>query len=198
MSKVLDCRGLNCPIPVVTTKKYFDSIEIGEAITIVDNEVAKNNILKFAQNNGLKTNAEEKEGFYYINIVKGEGTLECTKNLKEENKREKFTIAIMNDKLGDGDVQLGDILIKSYMYALSEADVIPTDLIFINSGVKLAVEESEVLESLKTLQEKGVKIQVCGTCLDFYKIKEKLKIGEISNMYSIVETMNTSDKIIRL
>ncbi|WP_373897221.1 sulfurtransferase-like selenium metabolism protein YedF [Haloimpatiens sp. FM7315] len=194
MNNIIDCKGLNCPMPVVNTKKYFDSIESGEATTIVDNEVAKNNVLKFAQSNGFVGKAEEKEGLYYITIAK---EAKCSV-ADSKNEAKKFTIAIMNNKLGHGDDELSSVLIKSYMFALSEAGVIPTDLIFVNSGVKLTVEDSEVLDSLKKLQEKGVKIQVCGTCLDFYNLKDKLAIGEISNMYSIVETMNTSDKVIKL
>lgn len=193
MKKEIDCRGLNCPLPVVNTKKYFDSIEEGEATIIVDNEVAKNNLLKYASSNNFEGNAEEKEGLFYVEISKTEG---CSCNFEEENK--KFTIAIGQDKLGNGDEKLGTILIKSYIFALSEASVIPTDMLFFNSGVKLTVEGSEVLDSLNKLKERGVNIQVCGTCLDFYEIKEKLQIGEISNMYSIVETMNTSDKIVNL
>lgn len=191
--KELDCRGLNCPIPVVNTKKYFDSIEEGEAQIIVGNEVAKNNLLKFANTNNFDTKAEEKNGDFYINMTKTKGCC-CI----EEVKNEKFTIAVGKDKLGDGDDVLGKTLIKSYMFALSEAAILPTDMLFFNGGVKLTIEESDVLESLKILQEKGVKIQVCGTCLDFYQLKDKLAIGEISNMYSIVETMNSSDKIINL
>ncbi|WP_142413701.1 sulfurtransferase-like selenium metabolism protein YedF [Hathewaya massiliensis] len=193
MKKEIDCRGLNCPLPVVNTKKYFDSIEEGEATIIVDNEVAKNNLLKYASSNNFQGSAEEKEGLFYVEIGKTEG---CSCNFEEENK--KFTIAIGQDKLGNGDEKLGTILIKSYIFALSEASVIPTDMLFFNSGVKLTVEGSEVLDSLNKLKERGVNIQVCGTCLDFYEIKEKLQIGEISNMYSIVETMNTSDKIVNL
>lgn len=193
MKKEIDCRGLNCPLPVVNTKKYFDSIEEGEVTIIVDNEVAKNNLLKYASSNNFQGSAEEKEGLFYVEIGKTEG---CSCNFEEENK--KFTIAIGQDKLGNGDEKLGTILIKSYIFALSEASVIPTDMLFFNSGVKLTVEGSEVLDSLNKLKERGVNIQVCGTCLDFYEIKEKLQIGEISNMYSIVETMNTSDKIVNL
>lgn len=193
MKKEIDCRGLNCPLPVVNTKKYFDSIEEGEATIIVDNEVAKNNLLKYASSNNFEGSSEEKEGLFYVEIGKTEA---CSCNFEEESK--KFTIAIGQDKLGNGDEKLGEILIKSYIFALSEASVIPTDMLFFNSGVKLTVEGSEVLDSLNKLKERGVNIQVCGTCLDFYEIKEKLQIGEISNMYSIVETMNTSDKIVNL
>ncbi|MFD3155366.1 sulfurtransferase-like selenium metabolism protein YedF [Haloimpatiens sp. FM7330] len=197
MNKIIDCKGLNCPLPVVNTKKHFDSIESGDAVTIVDNEVAKNNVMKFAQKNGYETKYEEKDGLFYVTIVKGKVLEDC--NLQFDAKEnEKFTIAITNDKFGHGDDKLGIILMKSYLFALSESDIIPTDLIFINGGVKLTVEGTEVIENLQKLQEKGVKIQVCGTCLDFYKIKEKLLIGEVSNMYSIVETMNESDRVIKL
>lgn len=193
MKKEIDCRGLNCPLPVVNTKKHFDLVEEGEAIIIVDNEVAKNNLLKYASSNNFEGKAEEKEGLFYVEISKTKG---CSCNVMEDYK--KFTVAIGQDRLGNGDEKLGTILIKSYIFALSEASVIPTDMLFFNSGVKLTIEGSEVLESLNKLKERGVNIQVCGTCLDFYEIKEKLQVGEISNMYSIVETMNTSDKIVNL
>jgi selenium metabolism protein YedF len=105
---------------------------------------------------------------------------------------------VSTDKLGEGNDDLGTILMKGYLYTLSENDIIPKELIFLNGGVKLTVKESEVLESLKTLEKRGVKILSCGTCLDFYGIKEELAIGEISNMYTIVESMNTSSKVIKL
>lgn len=193
MKKEIDCRGLNCPTPVVNTKKYFDSIESGEVVVVVDNEVAKNNLIKYASSNNFHGKAEEKDGLFYVEISKSE---DCFCELEEENK--KFTIVVGQEKLGDGDDTLGRTLIKSYMFALSEASVIPTDMLFFNGGVKLTVEDSEVLESLAKLKERGTKIQVCGACLDFYKLKEKLLVGEISNMYSIVETMNTSDKVINI
>ncbi|MFX0549868.1 sulfurtransferase-like selenium metabolism protein YedF [Hathewaya histolytica] len=193
MKKEIDCRGLNCPTPVVNTKKYFDSIESGEVVVVVDNEVAKNNLIKYASSNNFHGKAEEKDGLFYVEISKSE---DCSCELQEENK--KFTIVVGQEKLGDGDDTLGRTLIKSYMFALSEASVIPTDMLFFNGGVKLTVEDSEVLESLAKLKERGTKIQVCGACLDFYKLKEKLVVGEISNMYSIVETMNTSDKVINI
>ncbi len=87
---------------------------------------------------------------------------------------------------------------KGYLYTLSESDIIPKELIFLNGGVKLTVKGSEVLESLQNLEKRGVKILSCGTCLDFYGIKDNLAIGEISNMYTIVESMNTSNKVIKL
>jgi len=190
---IIDCKGLKCPQPVINTKKYFDSIENGEAEVIVDNEVAKNNISKFCKSNGFKFDVEEKEGLYHIKIAKENTSCEVM-----EFEKSSLVILIGTDKLGSGDDTLGATLMKSYLYALSESDKLPTDLLFLNSGVKLASEGSEVLDSLNKLKERGVNIASCGVCLDFYKLKEKLAVGEITNMYTIIEKMNTADNTIKL
>lgn len=192
----IDCRGLNCPIPVVNTKKYFDALESGIGVTVVDNEVAKNNVVKFAQGNGFEYEIEEREGnIYYITITKGEVTVEELNLKSSKEKEETFTIVIGSDKLGNGDDELGTALIKSYLFALSEAEVIPTNLVFLNAGVKLVVEGALTLDSLKRLVERGVNVQSCGLCLDFYGLKENLAVGEISNMYAIIEMMNKGKTI---
>ncbi|WP_346896666.1 sulfurtransferase-like selenium metabolism protein YedF [Clostridium sp. UBA7503] len=192
----IDCRGLNCPIPVVNTKKYFDALESGVGVTVVDNEVAKNNVVKFAQGNGFNYEIEEREGnIYYITITKGEVTVEELNLKNSKEKEEAFTIVVGSDKLGNGDDKLGTALIKSYLFALSEAEVIPTNLVFLNAGVKLVVEGALTLDSLKRLVERGVNVQSCGLCLDFYGLKENLAVGEISNMYAIIEMMNKGKTI---
>ncbi|WP_291632513.1 sulfurtransferase-like selenium metabolism protein YedF [Clostridium sp.] len=194
MNNTIDCKGLQCPIPVVKTKKYFDSIESGESTIIVDNLVAKNNIVKLAEGSGYKSIVEKKDKLYFINITKDKIELVNV----EINESKKFTLVIATDKLGLGDDELGNVLMKSYLFALSEADTIPNDLIFINGGVKLTTEDSLVLDSLNKLLERGTNISVCGVCLDFYNLKVKHVIGEISNMYSIVQLMNNADKTIKL
>jgi selenium metabolism protein YedF len=194
MNNIIDCKGLQCPLPVVKTKKYFDSIESGEGTIIVDNLVAKNNVVKFAKGSGNESIVEEKDGLYIIKITKKLG--EELKVDVKENK--KFTLVISTDKLGAGDDKLGDMLMKSYIFALSEADTVPDDLLFINGGIKLTIETSSVLDSLKKLVERGSNILVCGACLDFYNVKDKLSIGEITNMYTIVELMNSADKTIKI
>jgi len=194
MNNIIDCKGLQCPIPVVKTKKYFDSIENGVSTVIVDNLVAKNNIVKLAMGSGYKSIVEEKEKLYFIKITKEK--CEAMNTSIEEVK--KFTLVISTDKLGSGDDKLGAILMKSYMFALSEADLIPNDLIFVNGGVKLTTDDSQVLGSLKKLVERGANILVCGVCLEFYNIKDNLSVGEISNMYTIVQLMNDADNTIKL
>lgn len=195
INNIIDCKGLNCPIPVVNTKKYFDNLKSGVGVTIVDNEVAKNNIVKFAQGNGFTYEVEVKEGnLFYITITKGETKVEAI-NLASKNNKEKFTIVIGSDKLGNGDDELGVALMKSYLFALSEAEVIPDNLLFLNSGVKLVVEGALTLDSIKRLKERGVNIQSCGLCLDFYGLKENIAVGEITNMYAIIEMMNNGKTI---
>lgn len=193
MNKVIDCKGMNCPIPVINTKKYFDSIENGIATIIVDNEVAKNNIIKYAKSNEFNYKIEDKEALFYI-IISKDNTKCPVEMIYNQNDR-PFTIVVGSDKLGAGSDELGTALMKSYLFALSEADIIPDNLLFINSGVKLVVEEAPTLESIEKLKERGTAIQSCGLCLDFYKLKEKLAVGEITNMYAIIEKMNESRTI---
>lgn len=198
MNNIIDCRGLNCPMPVINTKKHLEEMESGAATTIVDNEVAKNNVVKLVSKLGYGYEVKENQGLYEITITKGICENNMVNEVKASNANESLTIVIGTNVMGQGEEELGKILIKGYIFALSEAEVVPKDLIFLNSGVKLTVEGSNVIDSLKKLEEKGCKIQVCGTCLDFYNVKDKILIGEISNMYSIVETMNSAGRVINI
>ncbi|MDP4091139.1 MAG: sulfurtransferase-like selenium metabolism protein YedF [Bacillota bacterium] len=194
---ILDCRGQQCPQPVINTKKYFDSVENVEAVVIVDNETARNNVVKLATSSGLKYSIEEKESCFHITLCKGAaGKLEESQVLSRSSRG--LTIVITSDRLGVGDDALGTMLMKSYLYALSENDSIPEHLVFLNSGVKLTTEGAENIDNLRKLQQKGTEIMSCGTCLDFYGLKEKLLVGEVGNMYTIVEIMNTSSNTIKL
>jgi selenium metabolism protein YedF len=192
--KIIDCRGLKCPKPVILTKKEYDLIDKGEFQVIVDNEAAKENVVKFVKNEGGNCTAEEKEGLYYLTVKKESSGCSIMDFGHEEN----LVIVVTTDKLGSGDDKLGEVLMKSYMYALSESDNKPKTIIFINGGVKLTTEGSEVLDSLNRLAEDGAEILSCGTCLDFYGLKGKLKIGSISNMFTIVEKMNTASKVVNI
>ena len=190
---IINCEGLKCPQPVINAKKYFQGISEGTAVVIVDNEVANSNISKFAQSNDFAFESEIKDGLYHIRITKS--PCNCTPmNFKQNG----LVIIISNDKLGLGNDELGATLMKSYLYALAESDNLPADLLFINGGVKLVVEGSDSLINIKTLQNKGVNILSCGACLDFYSLKDKLAIGEITNMYTIVEKMNSSSNTIKI
>lgn len=192
--KKIDGRGLKCPQPVIITKKALEEIEEGQIISIVDNTIAKENISRLASSLNLKYDIDERDGCYFIKINK-------TKNNNKENIKENkndIVIVISSDKLGSGDDKLGEVLMKSYTYALTEISPLPKSIIFLNAGVKLTSEGSAVLDNINKLFELGVEIISCGTCLDYFGLKEKLKVGIIGNMYSIIEKMHDSGKIINI
>lgn len=199
--KTIDCRGLQCPMPVIKTKKYFDLEDSKEALVIVDNEVAKDNILRLAKGLNLANTYIEEEGLYKISLSLGEINInEKIEEIKEnkDNENKSLTILISSNLLGSGNDELGETLMKVYINTLAEADSLPENLLFINGGVKLTCEGSDVIDSLKALKDKGVNIFSCGACLDFYDIKEKLLVGEIGNMYQIIDLMNNSSNTIKL
>lgn len=199
--KTIDCIGLECPMPVIKTKKYFDLEDSKEALVIVDNEVAKDNVLRLAKGLKLKNTYTEEDGLYKINLSVGELNLEERIEEVEEsndNKNKSLTILVASNLLGEGDDRLGETLMKVYINTLAESDSLPENLLFINGGVKLTCEGSDVIDSLKTMKDKGVNIFSCGACLDFYNLKEKLMVGQIGNMYQIIDLMNNSSNTIKL
>ena len=202
--KTIDCKGLQCPMPVIKTKKYFDLEDSKEALVIVDNEVAKDNVLRLAKGLNLTNAYIEEEGLYKISLSLGEINLDEkigeTKETEEkkDNKNKTLTILVASNLLGEGDDKLGETLMKVYINTLAEADTLPENLLFINGGVKLTCEGSDVIDSIKMMEDKGVNVFSCGACLDFYNIKDKLMVGQIGNMYQIIDLMNNSDNTIKL
>jgi len=193
---VIDCRGLACPQPVVTTKQALDQLKEGEMIVIVDNASSCNNVERFAQSQGCSVDIKEKGEDFYIHIqkVSDKGKAEAT---QLEEKVKKVVVYINSHLLGIGDDALGAILMRSFLKTLMDLEIKPSRLILINSGVRLATEGSEVLETLRALSQKGIEIFSCGTCLDFYGLKQKLKVGVVSNMYDIAQTLLEADRLIR-
>ena len=192
-SKIVDARGQSCPMPVINTKKVLDLLREGSVTTIVDNDAAKENVIALANSFGCGIEVQEKGKEYYIHITKKETSMHA-----ESHPSGNTVILISGQELGRGSEELGTVLMKSFMFTLFESEEIPSALIFINGGVFLACENSAVLEHLMNLEKRGVEILSCGTCLDYYKIKEKLCVGKVSNMYTILEKMNKADKVITL
>ncbi len=192
--KVVDCRGLACPGPVINTKKAVEETASGRVIIIVDNEVAKTNVVKFAAANALGAAVENKDGHYYITIVKGTGQQApaAASQVPANPEVSGQVYLIAQDTLGHGSPELGAVLMKAFMTTLLEVKPEPVALLFINGGVKLTVQGSPVLEQLRGLAGRGVSILSCGTCLDYYERKADLAVGEITNMYTILETISTT------
>lgn len=198
MQTTVDARGLDCPTPLIKTKKALDAIEKGNVLTIVDNDVAKNNITKLIKSMHYEYNVVEENGEYYIDINKSMTNTDVEIMIEEPISMYDTVILVGSNKFGDGDPDLGDILIKGYFYALSEMDTYPKTIIFLNSGVLLTSEGSKVVKELRLMESKGVEVLSCGTCIDFYGLKDKLAVGDISNMYTIAELMNNCKKVIKL
>jgi selenium metabolism protein YedF len=187
----IDARGLDCPKPVIELKNAIIK-HPGEKIKIiVDNNVARDNVSKFAARMNYSMKEFEEEGNIVLVLTPGVGRVDSTVT-------DEATILICSDKLGSGDDELGKILIKGYLYTLTELDAKPQVIILMNGGVKLATIEKDPAMHLKKLKEQGVEIIVCGTCLDFFGLTEQLKTGDISNMYTIAERISEAEKLIRI
>jgi selenium metabolism protein YedF len=190
--KEIDCRGLACPQPVVTTKKALEAEE-KEFILVVDNPGSRANVERFAQSQGAVVEVEQRGSDFYLHIRKKE-TCELA---APAQKAEKVVVYLNSNLMGIGEEALGAILMRSFLKTLLDVEIKPTRLILVNTGVRLSSEGSEVLETLQALSEKGTDILSCGTCLDFYGLKEKLKVGKISNMYDIAQSLLEADRLIR-
>jgi len=190
--KEIDARGLVCPQPVILTKKALEEISEGEVVAIVDNITARENVSRLVSNLNYEYEVSEQEGCHYIRIRKVSGAAQ------EANKEDSIVIVITTDKLGQGAEELGKVLMKSYTYALTETNPLPKAVLFLNSGVKLTTEGSEVIENIKKLEAAGVEIVSCGTCLDYYQLKDKLQSGIVGNMYSIIEKMSSAGKVVNI
>ncbi len=195
MSINVDARGLACPQPVIATKKALESITDGIVTVIVDNEAAKENVAKFAAANNCGASIEEQGGHFYITIAKGTGE-SADRHLPSAGNN--LVYLITQETLGHGSNELGAVLIKAFFYSLREKEPLPKTVMFLNSGVKLAVANSPVLEHLQALADRGVQVLSCGTCLDYYGLKEKLAVGAVTNMYTILDELSGADKAITL
>ena len=175
----VNAMGDKCPVPVIKTKKALDALTAPETIEVlVDNETAVANVTKMAQSTGATVTQEklgEDEYKVTIQALAGEETQTAPA----------------------GAVELGKVLIKGCIFAITQLDELPKKMIFYNGGAKITCEGSDSLEDLKNLESQGVEIVTCGTCLDYYGMKDKLAVGIVTNMYDIVESMNNAGKIVK-
>ena len=194
----IDAKGKTCPIPVIEARNALKAVEEDETIlVIVDNEMAKKNLEKMAKGMGYEWDSKTINEYHYeVKIIKGLGSDKSVKELENE-KKENTLVAISSDKMGEGNDELGQVLIKGFIYALAESEQIPSTIVFYNGGVKLSTKQSSVLDSLQKLERLGVEILSCGTCLNYYNLEDELSVGQITNMYNIVEKMNAANKIIK-
>ena len=193
MSETIDARGLACPQPVVLAKKALEKAV--RVTVIVDNETARENVSRLAASQGCIVSVEEKEEGVYLRLTRTSAKPQSSETSALSGPT---VFLITSNTLGRGDDELGSILMRSFMHTLGEASSRPSRIIFINSGVKLVARGSEVLDDLRTLEKAGGEILACGTCLGYYKLKEVVEVGHISNMYDITSALLEAGKVISL
>jgi selenium metabolism protein YedF len=201
----VNAMGDACPIPVVKTKNAIRDLKgAGVVETLVDNEIAVRNLTKLAKHNGYDVKSEKLEdNKFKVTMTVGEGAAMPEKQQKEtclvkpDAAQKNTVVVISSDKMGNGNDELGKLLLKGFIYALGQQDILPKTILFYNGGATVTCEESPSLDDLKSLQAQGVEILTCGTCLNFYGLTDKLKVGDVSNMYDITEKLTQADLIVK-
>lgn len=202
---VVDVRGSLCPIPVIETKKAMESNPTAVFTTIVDNEVSRDNVVKFGQSRQCQVVIAADGADFYITLTPANAMDETTVGegvtlvempatmtmLDTPTAVGGKVLLVTKDYLGKGNQDLGRTLMKTFWFCLTEADVKPAKIFFINSGVKMVAEGSDHLENLQKLVAAGVELAACGICLDFYGLKEKVAVGSITNLYAVTDAMMT-------
>ena len=190
----VDVRGSLCPKPVIETKKVSDANPSAVIITIVDNEVSRDNVEKFGKSRGYGVDIRQDGKDFYLTMTPNANPVaEICEPMSYGNR----VILMTKDYLGEGSEELGRNLMKTFWVCMVEADVKPSKIYFINSSVKMVTNDSVHLENIKKLADAGVEIAACGICLDFYGVKEELGVGSITNMYAITDAI-LGDNIVKL
>ena len=203
MEKYIDCKGMACPLPVVNAKKTAEELKAGDVLTVlVDNEIAVQNLTRFAEHKGYTVSAEKKTDGEYAVIMTISGA--AAEETREEeiacvmdSRRKGMLVVLSGNVMGTGDAKLGTSLMKAFVFALTKQDQLPDTVLCYNTGAYLTCEGADTLEDLKLLESEGVTVLTCGTCLDFYGLKDKLAVGGVTNMYDIVERMENAAQIIK-
>lgn len=198
MKRMIDAKGLTCPLPVIETRKALKEMADGVLVVIVDNNIALQNLAKMARQLGLTHTASTvNELEYHLEIVVGEGSqVEETPRSLKPNLGEQVVV-LASAQMGTGDPALGKILMRSFLYTLTELEQLPAKMVLYNSGVELACKGSDSLVDLQLLAERGVEVLSCGTCLDFYQLVPELAVGTITNMYEIARIQMEAGQIIQ-
>ena len=201
----VNAMGDTCPIPVVKTKNAIKTLNgAGVVETLVDNEIAVQNLAKMAKQKGYQVKSEKMgEQQYKVIMTIGEASEETEKSSAEEPEfclpdgRRDTVIVISSSKMGEGNDELGTVLMNGFLYAIGQQDTLPKTMLFYNGGATLTCEDSPALEDLKSLEAQGVEILTCGTCLNYYGLSDKLKVGEVTNMYVIAEKMTQASRLVK-
>lgn len=200
--KTVDARGLPCPKPIIMAKKTLAEDDVDSFELILDNETSKDNVERFLVDNNISFRTEQSNGIFTLsvradNVDITNTSVEPSCPVPEEQPvKGTTTVCISGSTMGDGDEELGTVLMKGFVQTLKQCDPLPDKIILYNGGVLLAATDNPVHASLLELEIMGITVLVCGTCADYYDIKKSLALGTVSNMYEIVESLNSAARII--
>jgi selenium metabolism protein YedF len=202
--RIVDTKGQVCPAPLIEAKKALKETNPGESfILITDNKTTFDNLSRFLKDNKAGFKVSESGGVWTLTITRSDSDLiqtrpeeYCTPEIPHIQKG-NYIVVISSDKMGEGNEQLGHLLIINFVKALKDLDKLPQKIIFYNNGVKLATKSSPVIDHLKDLENMGVEILLCATCVNFYCLETVVGVGAVSNMYTIAEAMAASEKVIK-
>lgn len=202
--KIVDTKGQLCPAPLIATKRALKETTVGDSfVVLTDNLTSLNNVSRFLKDNKTGFQVTEKEGVWSLTVTKTSGEL---LNPKAEDycvtpiahfEQGNFIVVIGSDKMGEGNDELGKLLITNFIKALKDLDKLPRKLVFYNSGVKLVTQSSPVIDHLRDLEKMGIELLLCATCVNFYKLENQTGAGILSNMYVIAEAMASAGNIIK-
>jgi selenium metabolism protein YedF len=197
-TQTVDARGKPCPQPVILTRNALK--ESSSVVTIVDNETSQHNVTRMAERSGYTVRTEEREDGIYLHIGGASPQpAEAPAVGTAIPAAGPLVLVVSSEFMGRGEhPELGHVLVRAFFHTLGEVEPVPETILFFNSGVKLAIQGSPVVEDLITLRDQGIEILTCGTCLDYYQLKDRLAVGEVSNMYAIAEAMLRAGKVIHL
>ncbi len=195
--KTIDCRGKSCPAPVIATKKALEE-NPDSLCVLLDDGAPRENVTRFVKTRGFSVTETPDSGGWSL-IISGSPEMAIPeKRIADISGNRKTVLLITSEKLGDGSEELGKLLMRNFIFTLLETSERPDKILFLNSGVLLAVKGAETLEALDRLSESGVEIFSCGICLDFYGKKDELASGVVTNMFSTAEELLTATSVIRL
>jgi selenium metabolism protein YedF len=202
--KIVDTKGQLCPAPLIAAKRALKETAEGESfIVLTDNKTSFDNLSRFLKDNKAEFHVSETGGVWALTIKKTTGELikpnaedYCAPEVAHFEKG-NYVVAITSDKMGEGDAELGQLLIINFIKALKDLDKLPQHIVFYNKGVILAVNDSPVVEHIIDLEKMGVEIHLCATCVNHYKLEKNIAIGTLSNMYSIAEILASAGHVIR-
>ena len=198
MTNIVDARGMACPIPVVKANQALAQMTEGILEVHVDNTVAVENLKRMALQKGLPVKTEQPEDSHYVVTIPVTGAVDTTMpELTGTDCSGNTVVAVDTDSMGRGNDERGAVLIKGFLFAVSRLETLPKTILFYNGGAKLTTEGSASLEDLRLMEQQGVEILTCGTCLNYYGLTDQLAVGSVTDMYTIVERLSRAEKVIK-